>query len=119
MNFISEWYILVASAETYCRIFTEEFPSIRITTMCTHTHTHTLFGQYYQLQYITVGGYDFLLDEDGTIAPIELTLRQFKDVNFNASRNSYLLDGRVSIGKCLMQCYQHVDVGYQLACQKP
>lgn len=71
-------------------------------TYCAYTSTDILneleylATRYYELQYITVGGYDFLLDENGTISPIELKLRQYKDVVFNASGNSFLLDGTVS-----------------------
>ena len=67
----------------------------------THTHTYNcthahIYIQYHKLPDITIGGFDYLRDESGSIAPIQMHLRQFSEAKLNASTFSYILDGSIS-----------------------
>jgi len=52
--------------------------------------------RYHKLPDITIGGFDYLRDESGSIAPIRMHLRQFSEAKLNASTFSYILDGSIS-----------------------
>ena len=56
--------------------------------------------QYYKLPLITIGGYDFQL-QDGKPVPVQFKLRQYSSVHLNASTFHYDLDGQLKTSKTL------------------
>ena len=65
--------------------------------VCMYTQMHTL--QYYRLPELTIGGYDFERDGNGTVVPIRIDLRQYREAILNASDDIYILDGRTDESK--------------------
>ena len=51
--------------------------------------------QYCELPNITIGGYDFAFDDNNTITPVSMSLRQYAQAYFNTSTNTYILNGTI------------------------
>ena len=55
--------------------------------------------QYFQLENVTLGGYDLIPDGNGSYHCIRVTVKEYKEAYIDPSTNTYVLDGNTIEGE--------------------